>query len=137
MRYALRRSFATMLAASAAPYGYTLTVWSAGALLIHFRHLPGVWEIFLFLAGAIGAFVALSLVGRDTIEQARTLDRGRTRVLAGVLDIFGVGAAAGAAALLAMIPGWTAWPLASFVATVVYMLAASVQLALTEQSERG
>lgn len=41
---ALRRSFATMVSASGAPYGYRITVWSTGALLIHFRQLPEVWE---------------------------------------------------------------------------------------------
>jgi hypothetical protein len=41
----LRRAFATTVSASAAPYGYTLTVWSSGALLIHFRGSPAVGRV--------------------------------------------------------------------------------------------
>jgi hypothetical protein len=136
-RDVLRRSFSTIVSASAAPYGYTLTVWSSGALLIHFRHAPRIWEIFLFVGGALAAFATLWLAGRDTIERSRTLDETGARALTGVLDIFAVGVAVGTAALLAMIPDWVAWPLVAFGATLVYMVAASVQLALAETSERG
>lgn len=131
-RHVLRRAFATMVSASAAPYGYTITVWSTGAMLIHFRHLPSVWEIFLFMAGAVAAFATLWLAGRGAIEQSRPLPQGAARALAGALDAFAVGLAVGAAALIAMIPSWVAWPLAAFGATGVYIVAASVQLALAE-----
>ncbi len=134
-RPALRRSFATIVSASAAPYGYTITVWSAGALLIHFHGQPRIWEIFLFLAGAIAGFAALWVAGRGTIEQARPLEHSARRVLAGALDLFAVGGAVGAAALLAMVPAWVAWPFPSFGATAVYIVAASIQLALTEARE--
>jgi hypothetical protein len=136
-RHVLRRSFSTIVSASAAPYGYTLTVWSSGALLIHFRHAPKVWEVFLFLGGAVAAFATLWLAGRDTIERSRALDETGARALTGVLDIFAVGVAVGTAALLAMLPGWVAWPVVSFGATVVYLVAVSVQLAFAETSERG
>jgi hypothetical protein len=71
----LRRAFATTVSASAAPYGYTLTVWSSGALLIHFRRAPTVWEVFLFLTGAVIAFATLWLIGRDAIEHAQPVSR--------------------------------------------------------------
>jgi hypothetical protein len=37
---------------SAAPYGYTLTVWASGAVLIRSHGTPSVGEVFLFVAGA-------------------------------------------------------------------------------------
>jgi hypothetical protein len=74
---ALRRAFATMVSSSAAPYGYTLTVWSSGALLIHFRHAPTVWEVFLFLFGAVVAFAALWLFGRGPIEESDPVSQHR------------------------------------------------------------
>jgi uncharacterized membrane protein len=126
-----------MVSASAAPYGYTITVWSTGALLIHFRHPPKVWEVFLFVAGAVGAFASLWLIGRGAIEEARPLGQGAARALAGVLDVFAISLAVGAAALIAMIPSWVAWPLAAFGATVLYMVAGSVQLALAEGHQPG
>jgi hypothetical protein len=36
--------------ASATPYGYTVSLWSSGALLIHFRGTPNVGDIYLFAA---------------------------------------------------------------------------------------
>jgi hypothetical protein len=136
-RGALRRSFATMVSASAAPYGYTITVWSTGALLIHFRHLPQVWEVFLFVAGAVGAFASLWLIGRGAIVEARPVGLGAARALAGALDVFATGLAVGAAALIAMIPSWVAWPFAAFASTALYMVAASLQLALAETRGPG
>jgi hypothetical protein len=35
-----------------------------------------------------------------------------------------------------MIPGWTAWPITAFGATAVYMVAASLQLAVADLQER-
>ena len=89
------------------------------------------------MGGAIAAFATLWLAGRDTIERSRGLDETGARALTGVLDIFAVGVAVGTAALLAMVPCWVAWPLVAFGATAVYILAASIQLALAETSERG
>ena len=132
---ALRRAFATTVSASAAPYGYTLTVWSAGALLIHFRNSPQVWEVFLFLAGAVVAFAALWVLGRGTIDRAHPVSQQSVRAFAGALDLFAVGVAVGTATLLSMIPGWAAWPLTSFGATTLYLVALSVQLAIAERSE--
>jgi hypothetical protein len=131
----VRRAFATMVSSSAAPYGYTLTVWSSGALLMHFRHAPSVWEVFLFLAGAVVAFAVLSMMGRGPIERADPVSQPSARALAGALDLFAVGVAVGAAALLSMIPSWVAWPLSSLGATALYLLAASIQLALAERRE--
>ena len=132
---ALRRAFATMVSSSAAPYGYTLTVWSSGALLIHFRHAPTVWEVFLFLFGAVVAFAALWLFCRGPIEASDPVSQQSARALAGALDLFAVGAAVGTAALLSMIPSWVAWPLTSLGATTIYMAGASIQLAVAERRE--
>lgn len=132
-RRTLRRSFATIVSASAAPYGYTLTIWSSGALLLHYRGSPHVWEVSLFVAGAIAAFAGLWLIGRGAIEGSEPLPQGPERAFAGVLDLFAVGCAVGAGALLAMIAGWTAWPLTSLGATAVYVIVWSLQLAIAER----
>ena len=124
-----------MVSSSAAPYGYTLTVWSSGALLIHFRHAPTVWEVFLFLFGAVVAFAALWLFGRGPIEESDPVSQQSARALAGAFDLFAVGAAVGTAALLSMIPSWVAWPLTSLGATAIYMAGASIQLAVAERRE--
>jgi hypothetical protein len=133
----LRRCFATIVSASAAPYGYTLTIWCSGALLLDARGAPHVWEVFLFLAGGVIAFAALWLVGRSAIERSKPVPQGSARAFAGVLDLFAVGAAVGSAALIALVRSFVAWPLASFAATVIYLTFASVQLAIAEQSDKS
>lgn len=135
-RLPLARAFATMLEASAAPYGYTITIWSSGALLSHFRSSPNLWQVLLFIVGAIGAFTVLGLGGRRAVARAKPIRPDPARVWAGVLDWFAVGLAVGAAALTAQVDSWAAWPASSFAATVIYLSAASFQLALATGRER-
>jgi len=120
----------TVVAASAAPYGYTLTIWSAGAVLIDYRGKPSVGDVFLFLAGAVLGFSTLGLLAQGPLANRRSIDRGRDRVIAGALDWAAVGAAVGVVALLGRIHGWVAWPLGSFVGTFVYLVGAGLQLGL-------
>lgn len=40
------------------PFGYTLTVWSAGAIASYRCGLPDPGEVYLFLLGAIAAYLA-------------------------------------------------------------------------------
>ena len=50
------------------PYGYTVSLWSAGALTVHRLGSPTVWDILLFVFGAVVAFVVLAGVGRDHLD---------------------------------------------------------------------
>jgi hypothetical protein len=45
---------------SVAPYGYTLTVWTSGAVLTHARGIPSTADALLFMLGAVLGF---ALVG--------------------------------------------------------------------------
>ncbi|HUA46959.1 MAG TPA: hypothetical protein VMA77_17130 [Solirubrobacteraceae bacterium] len=120
----------TVVAASAAPYGYTLTIWSSGAVLIDYRGKPSVADVFLFLAGAVLGFSALGMLAQGPLANRRSIDSRRDRVIAGALDWAAVGAAVGAVALLGRIHDWAAWPLGSFVGTFVYLAGAGLQLGL-------
>jgi hypothetical protein len=128
-----RESFSPALgaivSASAAPYGYTVSLWSSGALLIHFRGTPNVGDVFLFAAGALAGFGLLGLFAHGSLKSNEALGSGPERVLAGILHWVSVGLAVGAVALLAQIPSWVAWPLGSFTATVLYLLLATAELA--------
>ncbi|HEX4719922.1 MAG TPA: hypothetical protein VH300_15460 [Thermoleophilaceae bacterium] len=130
LRSTLRPAFGTMVAASAAPYGYTVSVWSTGGLLMHYHGTPRTHDVFAFAAGALAGFALLGVLAHGAISHGDQLDHGPDRVLTGMLHWFAVGAAIGAAALLAELHGWAAWPLASFAATAVYLLGASLQLAV-------
>jgi hypothetical protein len=128
-RSAFTIALGAMMSSSAAPYGYTLSVWSAGAVLISARSFPSIGEVFLFAAGALGAFNLLAVVS-TRLGATRAMGLGRERVITGALHWFGVGIALGAVALIAQIPSWVAWPLGSFAATTLYLLAATLQLAV-------
>jgi len=136
LRSTLGPAFGTIVAASAAPYGYTVSVWSTGGLLMHHHGTPSAYEVFAFAAGALAGFALLGLVAHGALRRSDQLDQGPDRVLSGMLDWFAVGAAVGAAALLANIHSWIAWRLASFAATAVYLLGASLQLAFVAAHTR-
>jgi len=128
---ALRAGLATIASASAAPYGYTITVWSSGALLMHSHGAPAVGDVFLFALGALVGFGVLGLLASGPLSGSRPIERGTDRVVAGMLDWAAVGASLGAVALIAQIHGAIAWPLGSLAATLIFLVAAGVQLAVS------
>ena len=134
-REANRAALATMVSASVAPYGYTVTLWSSGAMLLHFRGSPRPGEIWSFIAGAIVGFSVAGLIARAETQKSSPIESASARVVAGLLDWFAIGAAVGAAALLAQVHGWFAWPLASCAATAIYLVIASAQLATVALGE--
>ncbi len=133
-----RAALGTIVSASAAPYGYTITLWSSGALLTHFHGIPTVVEIFLFLTGALLGFAVVGSFAHGALRTAVPMSPGQGHVLAGLLHWFSAGLAVGSVAIVAEVPSWVAWPAGSMIATSVYLLAASLQLALvTAHAERG
>jgi hypothetical protein len=127
------RAVQAVLRGSALPYGYTVTVWSTGAVVMGSHGAPGVGLVFLFAAGAIAGFAAVVLIGRaappEPLEPA-----SRDLLATGVAHVAAVGAAIGAAALIAEIGGGVAWPLASIAATTLYVALASLELLLARRS---
>lgn len=126
----LRAAVGTIATASAAPYGYTVSLWSSGALLTHFHGVPGVAAVFLFLAGALLGWAMVGACAHGALRTAAPISPGPGHVVTGLLHWFAVGAAAGVVALLAPMASSVAWLLGSFCATLVFMLCASLQLAI-------
>ena len=132
----LRAAFGTTISASAAPYGYTISIWSTGAVLMHLRGSPNVLDVASFIVGALTGFAALGLLAHGALQRTAPLEEVGERVLAGMLHWFAVGCAVGIATLLAEIHSWVAWALGSFAATSVYLLIASAQLAIVALRSR-
>lgn len=64
------------------PYGYTITVWSSGQVLVHTHGSPGIGYVFLLAAGAALAY--RTYVHHAGAEQVRTgSELHRRRVLPG------------------------------------------------------
>jgi hypothetical protein len=129
------------VAASAAPYGYTLTIWTSGAVLSHARGIPDTLDALLFLVGAVTAFGGIAAV---TISRApeRIVPRPAHSAIWGGLHFVSVGLAIAAASTVAhLVTNTAAWPLAGFVATAIYLLASASQLALAraavDRASRG
>ncbi|MDS0297347.1 hypothetical protein NDI76_01140 [Halogeometricum sp. S1BR25-6] len=56
------KRLASNLRSESSAYGYTLTIWGAGALLIHEYGMPGEPSVFAYVGGALLGFAALSWV---------------------------------------------------------------------------
>lgn len=50
------------------PYGYTVSLWSAGALTVVRLGPPSVLDVLLFVFGAVTAFVILAGMGYDHLD---------------------------------------------------------------------
>jgi hypothetical protein len=125
-----RAALESAVSGSAAPYGYTLTVWTTGAIVIHARGLPTTVDAVLFVAGAIGGFVVSGLVAFGGVRSRLTLRPNR----AALWSAFHVGSV-GVAVLAAGVVGHllvhtAAWPLSGFVATVLYLCLYALQIVL-------
>ena len=126
----LPRAVGNTLAAAAVPYGYTVTVWSSGAILARRHGIPTAAEVFAFAGGAVAGFSVAALVLLCTHGVPQVPLRPVQRLVAGALNWLAVGVAIASVAGLARFHGWAAWPLSSFVATVLYVSIASAQLAI-------
>jgi hypothetical protein len=124
----------TIVSTSAAPYGYTVTLWSSGALLIHDRSFPGVIDIFTFGAGALMGYTLVGLLVGVTLRALMLRGMPTGRLMFGMLHWFAVGISVGTVAVLAQIPSWFAWPLSSLSATSLYLTCAAIELALVSRT---
>jgi len=52
----------------AIPYGFTVTIWSSGALAVIRLGSPSVADVVLFVGGAAAAFVALAVLNRRHLD---------------------------------------------------------------------
>lgn len=118
-----------VLERSALPYGYTLTIWSSAAMLMHRHGAPVPLDVFLFLLGGGMGFAAIALVARGL--SAEPLETGSRQMhLTGALQGVSVVAAVAAADLVAQISGEAAWPVGSFAVTVIFLLSTAFIAAL-------
>ena len=120
----------------ALPYGFALTVWGSGSILTRSRGTPHVGDVFLGALGVVVAYGALQFLGRradrPADEQLGSADRP---ILGGAGHVLAIGGALGAAALLAEISSWLAWPLAFFGSTAVYLAVSGVTLGVLTRVE--
>src|SRR4051812_47045841 len=116
---------------SALPYGYTLTVWCSGAVLMHHHGPPPVGDVFLFLLGGVAAFPTLATVARGAPDPPEP--QPADLLATGAAHFLAAAGAVGAVALIAEIGGGIAWALGAFAATLVYLLLATLELTIVRR----
>ncbi len=131
------RALETALHGAGLPYGYAITVWSTGAVMIGAHGPPSVGEVFLFAGGAASAYGGLRLLTETTEGEAGTqMTRSSHLVRAGAIHLTAIALAIGAAVLIARIHSVLAWPLATFAATALYLGVSSVEKALIDRERK-
>jgi hypothetical protein len=131
-RYA--RGLRAAVSASAAPYGYTLTIWGSGAVLAATTGTPGVADALGFIAAAVVAFVALGTLAFGGVARRRAPSPSpfsRWQWMDAPAIVLPVLLAAG---IGEWVEGVAAWPIGGAAVTVAYMSIAGGQLALAERS---
>lgn len=126
-----------LAASSAAPYGYTLTLWTSGAVTIGAEGLLSELDALLLLAGALLGF---GTVGAGAFEGLDVgLDPGpRDEVrLWGALHLPSVGLTLLAvSSITGQVHGPAVWALVGFVATSSYLLLTGAQFWFASRRSR-
>ena len=114
------------------PYGYTLTIWSAGALCIRRFGLPGLAEVFLFALGGTAGYAALALPARRKRRDGQPKPAAHDLVPGPLWENAVVlPALALTAAIAQLVPGaWLNFLVVPFVATAAYLGGLAVLVSL-------
>jgi len=122
-----RQHLRAVVAASAAPYGYTLTIWTAGAIVTHAEGVPSSLDALLLLAGAVLAFGAAGIFAFGDTTVLSPTTRPPIHVWDG-MHLPSVGASILLITVLAhLVHGRLVWPLVGFTATATYLLVVGAQ----------
>ena len=102
----------TTVGSSAAPYGYTLAVWTSGAVLTNARGVPDALAALTFMVGAVVGFALVGVIAFGGVTRHFERDHGEAPLIWGSFHFFSVGLAIGLASLVAYyVDGFVAWPL--------------------------
>lgn len=115
------------------PYGYTLSIWAAGAIAAMHFGAPQMLDIFLFVLGALTSYIALALLTYSTGGRSPSPVRGMA--LLNALAVI-------PAVTVSLLPNFIAsrelgYFLASSLATLSYALSTAVLLWLAVVFWRG
>ena len=132
---AISASRSDWVAASAAPYGYTITIWSAGTVSAGTLGTPHLGQVLLFMIGAVLGFFALKGAAFGTVG---AVTREPAHPLLPLWEFAHVLAAGGAIvapwAADHSIGGDVAWPVAGFLATSVFFVLTVAQTVLAART---
>ncbi|MGH3847492.1 MAG: hypothetical protein ACRDS0_39665 [Pseudonocardiaceae bacterium] len=133
-----RAHLQAVVATSAAPYGYTLTIWTSGAVMTHARGIPTALEALLFLGGAVAGFALVGALAHGSATRVlRTAPEPTVRLWGG-FHLPSVGLAIASSTLVvALIDGVLVWPLVGFLATCIYLIVIAGQFTIADSRGRS
>jgi hypothetical protein len=133
----LRSHLRSAVAASAGPYGYTLTIFATGSVASYVIGRPHVFELLLFIAGAVAAFLLVEAVAFGSPRahlkpgEAGPVEAwGQAHLVSAGLAIFLSWAA------LQAVSSNVGWAVAGFVSTATYLMLNAVQSLLAAAAGR-
>jgi hypothetical protein len=124
---------------AALPYGYTVTMWSSGQVLIHFHGVPSLALVALFAAGALAGYGVLQAVagGRDAAPGVG-LGGGPSWIRGGGIQLGAVGLTlAAVAAAGALLTPALSWALGGMATVVGYLGIVALECALQAAQRPG
>ena len=126
-----RKNLREIVEGAAAPYGYTLSIWAAGATLVSVHGLPTALAALTFVVGAVLGFTFAGSLAYGSIPGHLDRERGHP-LLWGSLHFVSIGLSVGAVALIAyFVEGFLVWPLAGFLVTSIYLLVVGAESTAT------
>lgn len=126
------RCLRSAVGSSAAPYGFTLAVWTTGAVIIDARGLPSSLNALAFAAGAVLAFALVGFLAFGDLTGENGEQQPKTS-LWGNFHFLSVGLAIGAAVIITNILNTDlVWLLGSFASTACYLLALGAEFTVAD-----
>ncbi|HVT00270.1 MAG TPA: hypothetical protein VHE08_07120 [Solirubrobacterales bacterium] len=129
------RALSAVLRGSAIPYGYALTVLAAHSIISHRHGPPDVYDIALFIVGALAGFGALGMLAR-----ARPLDDlevgHREMIGVGMANVLAIGVAFAGVTVVSLVHGRIAWALGAGVATYLYLSITTLEVTFVGRGRR-
>jgi hypothetical protein len=100
------------------PFGYTLTVWSSGALATHSFGVPGPASVVTFVGGAVAVYLGFGAIGYASARPVQAV-RARREVLFNAIPVVAAGVVT--ALDVAVDDPLLGWFLSGSVATALYI----------------
>ncbi len=115
-------------------YGFSIVITASLAVVQAGRDTAGIWEVLTFAGGAVLAFTVVEafvyLALRHRLEEEST----EVRLLGSVFSFLSIGLALAATfAADRLLSGLLAWPVAGFLATLVYVCVLALELSVAER----
>lgn len=96
----LREQLARNLTAESEAYGYTLSIWGGGAILINQYGTPTLPQIFLYIGGALLAFAVLAAIAFRQLFVAHETTQSRELIIASTIHLIATLGSLGATYLI-------------------------------------